>query len=56
MGHVPSINTEEHVVRESRRLFYVGFTRAKVELHIILMLPNHTASVMSDDTEVISDR
>jgi ATP-dependent DNA helicase UvrD/PcrA len=34
-GSIPRRNTDEHGIRESRRLFYVGFTRAESELHLI---------------------
>jgi len=34
-GQIPWNNANERETRESRRLFYVGFTRAKTELHIM---------------------
>jgi len=34
-GRIPWFNVSEHQVLESRRLFYVGFTRAKAELHLM---------------------
>lgn len=34
-GRIPWNNVGEHQIRESRRLFYVGFTRAKTELHLM---------------------
>ena len=34
-GRVPRSNAKEQELRESRRLFYVGFTRVKEELHIM---------------------
>lgn len=34
-GRIPWLNVSEHQVLESRRLFYVGFTRAKMELHLM---------------------
>ena len=34
-GRVPRFNAREREIREARRLFFVGFTRAEEELHII---------------------
>ncbi len=34
-GRVPRFNARAREIREARRLFYVGFTRAAEELHIM---------------------
>lgn len=34
-GRIPWFNVSDYQVLESRRLFYVGFTRAKAELHLM---------------------
>lgn len=34
-GRIPWINVDEEAVNESRRLFYVGITRAKDEIHLL---------------------
>lgn len=41
-GRIPRRNPSEQDLREARRLFYVGFTRAKLELH--MMFTNGIAS------------
>jgi superfamily I DNA/RNA helicase len=39
-GRIPWANVAAERVRESRRLFYVGFTRAKKELHLMFTTGN----------------
>jgi DNA helicase-2/ATP-dependent DNA helicase PcrA len=34
-GRIPRQNADEDTIREARRLFYVGFTRAESELHLV---------------------
>ncbi|MGI3212550.1 3'-5' exonuclease [Roseovarius tibetensis] len=34
-GRIPRPNPNERETREARRLFYVGFTRAEEEIHIV---------------------
>lgn len=48
-GRIPRRNPSEQDLREARRLFYVGFTRAKVELH--LMYTNGNASPFVREVE-----
>jgi DNA helicase-2/ATP-dependent DNA helicase PcrA len=48
-GRIPRRNPSEQDLREARRLFYVGFTRAKVELH--LMHTNGQASPFLQEVE-----
>ena len=39
-GRIPRNNASEGQLREARRLFYVGFTRAEKELHIVHTIGN----------------
>lgn len=48
-GRIPRWNPSEQDLREARRLFYVGFTRAKLELH--LMHTNGAASPFLREVE-----
>jgi DNA helicase-2/ATP-dependent DNA helicase PcrA len=50
-GRLPRNNPTERELREARRLFYVGFTRAKSELHIIF-----TANRQSPFVEEVQQR
>lgn len=34
-GHLPRNNASDGEIREARRLFYVGFTRARHEIHLM---------------------
>ena len=45
-GRVPRINARARDKREARRLFYVGFTRAEEELHIIYSAMNPSPFVL----------
>jgi DNA helicase-2/ATP-dependent DNA helicase PcrA len=50
-GRIPRPNASESDIREARRLFYVGFTRAERELHIV-----HSASRPSPFVSEVQER
>lgn len=49
-GRIPRNNSSDRNIVESRRLFYVGFTRAKTELH--MMFSAHNPSRFISEVEV----
>ena len=43
---IPRRNPSERDVREARRLFYVGFTRAEEEIHVVCTKGNASRFVV----------
>lgn len=54
-GRIPWNNVGEHQIRESRRLFYVGFTRAKSELHLVYTSGNPSRFVTEVSNRIQAD-
>ena len=51
-GRIPWLNIGPQQMRESRRLFYVGFTRAKRELHLMHTTGNASPFVREVQTRL----
>ncbi|MFN7305457.1 MAG: 3'-5' exonuclease, partial [Acetobacteraceae bacterium] len=41
-GRLPRRNSSPNDIQEARRLFYVGFTRARHEVHLMFSEPNRS--------------
>jgi DNA helicase-2/ATP-dependent DNA helicase PcrA len=51
-GRIPWNNASEERLREWRRLFYVGFTRAKAEIHMMYSAYSPSAFVTEVQTRL----
>ena len=54
-GRIPWLDINQQRVREFRRLFYVGFTRAKRELHLMYSNGNPSPFVKEVNTRLLED-